>query len=189
MCFTRFIPRAIIMTLIIISLLLPCVFFNAGIGRMFNKYAIRTECIINNTYIKSTVCTYTCGCIEICRMGINKELLCYNSCQICNSICNEAHMLICLVNDFYQSKIADVIFDKNASIQKFEHTHQPHDLIGCYYYESTGEIRLNNNENDNYYYTYIMSTIAAVFLFIIYIGLELIRRKWGSNQTISAQIK
>lgn len=170
------IVRLNIMILITFILLLPCILYNVGVGRLFNKYAILSECIINDTYTTKISCSYTCDCGDYCANYDEDGYTCRVICNTCNTLCDEGHLIIypIIANISNITFFTDDVSVGIVNINDFNNKYQPNDIIECYYYADQQQVKLSKNENMDYYNSYMAFTVIACIFITVWILGEII---------------
>jgi hypothetical protein len=151
--------------------LLPCIFYNTGVNRYFNKYSVQVMCEIREIYTIETTCTYDCNCkTESDTWNTYKQV-----CATCYKQCEDGHFtLLPLVNskDPY-SIIKDV--DYGIIDDTFYAYNLPGNNIPCYYESYTGQILLDSTD-DPVYKTFNTISIVLPFIYLcVWIFIECIR--------------
>lgn len=146
--------------------LIPCILFNIGIGREWNKNAVVSKCFILGYDIMESKCSYKCNCQLVC---LGKPYDCHNICDLCWKTCYNGYV------DVFINKIKNKVFGlTDDTITKVEsqlsEKYPINSTITCYYYNNI--TKFSNTETDNYLGYYIFFTIIACLIAFITLSIE-----------------
>jgi len=174
------IGKRLLILFFILASLVPCVLWNVGIGRKFNKYAVDTQCVVENMHTEIEMCTYKCNCIYKCIGGGgpgNPDWpYCFSVCQECPTKCTYGYLTLTHnISDhelFVQNVSAGVV---NAS--DFNKKYNLNGTITCYFYPyQPYELEIKLTDDSSYFELYLIWTIIAGILLVIWIALEVYDR-------------
>lgn len=173
--------RFVIMICIIEIFMLPCILYNSGVARQFNRFASDSKCIIVDTFLTQVPTTYLCNCVKKCYVQYGTS--CRQECDVCPGHYDVGHLVLLPLelNFTTQNNVHNMteseyisIYGREISIGRvdgndFNNRFKIDDIINCYYLSSTGEIQVTKTENQDYFRSFIAFTIIAGLILIIWI--------------------
>jgi len=161
-----------------VLLLFPPIFFSAGVGRHFNRFAVATECTIWKAYTVQKVCYRICNEQWNCHQLYGESWPCWETHDLCSFWCKEGHVVLLLgtINITLDTNIT--AFRKDISMENvnttiFNSQYQPSDVINCYYDTNPQDIQLSKVEISDYYNSAIAFAVIACLFFAIWVPCEI----------------
>lgn len=148
--------------------LIPCILFNVGVGREWNKNAIMSKCLVIDHNIIESKCSYKCNCQIVC---LEKPFNCYNICNLCWKTCYNGYVNVLINNT--ENRVSVLTDDNITNVEsQLNKKYSINITITCYYYNNITKFS-NEEENSNYFVFYIISTIVACLISLIVLSLEI----------------
>lgn len=165
--------RVIIGIAFTLVFLIPCILFNVGVGREWNKKAIMTKCLIVDYIIIESKCGYDCNCETVCEIIDDegeKITHCYNQCEVCWKICYNGYVDV-IVNTLQTEVFALTDDTINLVESRLNNTYPINTTVTCY--RKDDDVKFSKDENMVYFGFYIFFTIVACIIASITLIVEL----------------
>jgi hypothetical protein len=158
----------------VLILLIPCILFNSGVGREWNKNAVGSKCFIVDHIIAENKCSYACNCGNVCITIPDQEggtiTRCRNECDTCWKLCYNGNIVV-EVNNLETQVFALTDDTINKVSIELNNKYPLNGTVTCYYYKNT--VKFSNEENLVYLGFYIFFTIVAGLVALITLLVEL----------------
>jgi hypothetical protein len=166
--------RVITGTISVLILLIPCILFNSGVGREWNKNAVGTKCFIIDYIIVENECPYNCDCKTVCEIVPDgdggKVTKCFTECDTCLKVCYNGNVVVYINN--IEKEVFALTDDTVDSVNlQLNNKYPLNGTVTCYYNKNI--VKFSNEENPVYFGFYIFFTIVAGLVALITLSVEL----------------
>lgn len=160
--------RVTIYSVFILIFLIPCIIFNVGVGREWNKNAMMSKCLIVDYVITESKCGYDCNVRIVCEDIEAQGVTCYKKWDICWKICYNGYVIV----DNFPTEIFILKDDSmNLIDSKLNDKYPINTTVTCYHYNNV--TKFSNEENAIYFGFYIFFTIISCSILLISLLYEL----------------